>query len=264
MAPIAVSLISITLYCSATGHLAWHIHKGQAVNKVIFFALSIAAIALHSYSSATTLSTAEGFQFGFFKIGSLFGCLTALLTLAACLYRPVENLALLSFPVAAISIISSLSAVTETSPVHISNQILVHIILSIFAYSVLTVAGGQAILLAIQDYRLKRKQTEGIVKLLPPLQTMEHLLFEMLWVGVFLLSASIFSGLVFLDDLFAQHLVHKSILSISAWVVFAGLLMGRYFLGWRGTLAIRWTLVGFSLLMLAYFGSKLVLEVFLA
>ncbi|PCJ12115.1 MAG: phosphohydrolase [Gammaproteobacteria bacterium] len=264
MTSVSISLLSITLYFSATGHLAWHIHKGQAVNKSIFFILSIGAIIFHTYSSATTLSSAEGFNFGFYRIGSLFGCLTAFLTLAACLYRPVENLALLSFPVAIVSLIASLSLSTQSAPVQISNEILVHIILSIFAYSVLTVAGGQAILLAMQDYRLKRKQTSGLVKLLPPLQTMEHLLFEMLWAGVFLLSASILSGLIFLDDIFAQHLVHKSILSILAWVVFVGLLIGRYFLGWRGTLAIRWTLVGFLLLMMAYFGSKFVIEVILA
>lgn len=263
MALIFSSVLAITLYSSATGHLVWRIYKGLTVNKPVFFAIGIIAVAFHTYSSITTLNTTQGFQFGIFKIASLFGCLTALLTLAACLYRPVENLALLSFPVAALGIASSLSPLTDISPIQVTDQILVHIILSIFAYSVLTVAGGQAILLAIQDYQLKRKKTEGIVKLLPPLQTMENLLFEILWAGVLLLSASIISGFVFLDDIFAQHLMHKSILSLSAWVVFTGLLIGRHFLGWRGTLAIRWTLVGFSLLMLAYFGSKVVLELIL-
>ena len=89
---------------------------------------------------------------------------------------------------------------------------------------------------------------------------MESLLFGFLWAGWILLSLSLLSGALFLDDLLAQHLAHKTILSSFAWVVFAVLLWGRHQLGWRGHKAIRWTLAGFCLLMLAYFGSKLVRE----
>lgn len=103
----------------------------------------------------------------------------------------------------------------------------------------------------------------GFIQLLPPLQTMETLLFEMIWAGLILLSISIVSGLIFLDNIFAQHLVHKSVLSISAWLTFAVLLWGRHQSGWRGITAIRGTLIGFALLLLAYFGSKLVLEIIL-
>ena len=86
------------------------------------------------------------------------------------------------------------------------------------------------------------------------------MLFGFLLAGWLLLSASLVSGWLFLDDLFAQHLVHKTLLSASAWVIFGLLLLGRHQLGWRGYKAIRWTLAGFCLLMLAYFGSKLVRE----
>lgn len=75
-----------------------------------------------------------------------------------------------------------------------------------------------------------------------------------------LLSLSLLSGWIFLEDLFAQHLVHKTLLSLVAWVVFGILLWGRHVRGWRGSKAIRWTLAGFLLLMLAFFGSKLVRE----
>ena len=85
----------------------------------------------------------------------------------------------------------------------------------------------------------------------------------MIWAGLTLLSISIASGFIFLDNLFAQHLAHKTILSLAAWTTFAVLLWGRHQLGWRGKTAIRGTLTGFSLLVLAYFGSKLVLEVIL-
>src|SRR5690625_2145637 len=103
----------------------------------------------------------------------------------------------------------------------------------------------------------------GNVSLLLPFQTMETLLLDMLWAGVLLLTLFILSGFVFLDDMFAQHVAHKTVFSLAAWVIYVVLLWGRHRVGWRGYTAIRWTLAGFVLLMLAYFGSKLVLELIL-
>ena len=81
--------------------------------------------------------------------------------------------------------------------------------------------------------------------------------------GFALLSAGLLTGIFFLEDIFAQHLVHKTVLSIVAWLVFGILLWGRWRFGWRGRTAIRWTLSGFVVLLLAYFGSKFVLELIL-
>jgi ABC-type uncharacterized transport system permease subunit len=139
----------------------------------------------------------------------------------------------------------------------------IHVLVSLFAYSLLTLASVQAILLAIQDHHLHGRHPGGFVRALPPLQTMEILLFELIGVGFFLLSLALVSGFAFLEDMFAQHLVHKTLLSVVSWLVFAGLLWGRFRFGWRGRTAIRGTLTGFVFLMLAYFGSKLVLELIL-
>jgi len=92
---------------------------------------------------------------------------------------------------------------------------------------------------------------------------MEHFLFQLIAAGFALLTLALFTGLIFVQNLFAQHLVHKTVLSLLAWLVFAVLLWGRWRFGWRGRTAIRWTLGGFASLMLAYFGSKLVLELIL-
>jgi ABC-type uncharacterized transport system permease subunit len=121
----------------------------------------------------------------------------------------------------------------------------------------------QAILLAIQDRHLHRRQPVRFVRALPPLQTMESLLFEMIALGFVLLSVALGTGFVFLEDMFAQHLAHKTILSVAAWTVFGILLWGRFRFGWRGRTALRWTLAGFVVLMIAYFGSKFVLELIL-
>lgn len=99
--------------------------------------------------------------------------------------------------------------------------------------------------------------------LLPPLQTMEALLFELVWAGMLFLTLSIITGFIFIDDFFAQKLSHKTVFSLLSWGIYATLLTGRHFIGWRGNTAIRWVLGGFTALMLAYFGSKLVLEVIL-
>jgi ABC-type uncharacterized transport system permease subunit len=92
---------------------------------------------------------------------------------------------------------------------------------------------------------------------------MESLLFEMIALGFALLTLALGTGFMFLEDMFAQHLAHKTLLSVLAWSVFGVLLWGRFRFGWRGRTALRWTLVGFVVLMLAYFGSKFVLELIL-
>ena len=110
---------------------------------------------------------------------------------------------------------------------------------------------------------LRNKRPGGFIRALPPLQTMETLLFQMIGLGLALLTASLLTGTLYIEDMFAQHLVHKTILSMVAWVVFATLLWGRWRFGWRGRTAIRWTLSGFVVLLLAYIGSKLVIEIIL-
>ena len=138
-----------------------------------------------------------------------------------------------------------------------------HIGSSMLAYAVLTLAAIQSAVIAAQDHQLRHRHTRGIIQVLPPLQLMETILFELLWVGVIMLTIAIGSGAVFIDDIFAQHLVHKTVLTIFAWALFSVLLWGHYQLGWRSQTAVRLTLAGFALLMLAFFGSKLVLELVL-
>jgi ABC-type uncharacterized transport system permease subunit len=138
-----------------------------------------------------------------------------------------------------------------------------HIIMSVLAYSLLSIAAVQSILLAVQDKHLRNKHPGGFIRALPPMQTMETLLFQLIGLGLAILTLSLISGMIYLEDMFAQHLVHKTILSMVAWVVFAVLLWGRWKFGWRGRIAIRWTLSGFFVLLLAYVGSKWVVEIML-
>jgi len=211
------------------------------------------------------LFTPGGINLGFFNAASLIGLLTAVLLLIAAFGRPLANLGVALLPFAAFTLGMMLAFPAQERTTEAANWRLdLHILMSIMAYSLFAIAAVQAILLAIQDHQLRNRRPGGIIRALPPLQTMEDLLMQLILAGFILLTLALLSGFFFLEDIFAQHLVHKTVLSIAAWLVFATLLWGRWKFGWRGRTAIRWTLGGYIALMLAYFGSKLVLELLLA
>ncbi|QSA95863.1 inner membrane protein YpjD [Methylococcus sp. EFPC2] len=224
-------------------------------------ALGWVAAGLHLSSLLGMCDRAGAVNFSFMSASSLAALGIVLLFLLTALVRPVDKLGVIIFPLA--SAIALLKIVlpeeAHTLKVH-AWQMNVHILASMLAYSFLNIAALQALLVAFQDWNLHRHHATGFVKSLPPLQTMEKLLFQLIGAGFLLLSLSLLSGFVFLEDLFAQHLVHKTVLSITAWLIFAVVLWGRFQRGWRGQTAIRWTLGGFAALMLAYFGTKMVLE----
>jgi len=137
------------------------------------------------------------------------------------------------------------------------------VLFALLGFSVLCVAALLAILLALQERALRMRRFDGIVRALPPLTLTEALMFQLIAAGFALLTLALLSGILFVDNLFAQHLIHKTALSIAAWLVFGVLLFGRWRYGWRGRRAVQLTLAGMGLLLLAYFGSRFVLELVL-
>jgi ABC-type uncharacterized transport system permease subunit len=137
------------------------------------------------------------------------------------------------------------------------------------AYGLLSLAALHAILMHWQDRYLHQSRQSGLlagwVNRLPPLMTMEKILFRILTVGFALLTLTVFSGLFFSQTLFGKALFfdHKTIFGILSWLMFAGLLMARQLSGLRGLTAIRWVLGSFAMLLLAYVGSRFVIEVLL-
>ncbi len=233
----------------------------KPIHRTGLFSLVGAALLFHGGGIYGLSAAYPGVQLGFFSVSSLIFWVINLIVLFSSLKKALHNLFILLSPLSVLAVAASIFG--RDANIQISYQLASHVILSILAYSLLTIATLQALLLAYQNHQLKNKHTIGKVRLLPPLQTMESLLFELLWAGEILLTLSILSGIWFLEDIFAQHLAHKTVFSIAAWIIYALLLWGRHQLGWRGYTAIRWTLGGFALLMLAYFGSKLVLELIL-
>jgi ABC-type uncharacterized transport system permease subunit len=225
--------------------------------------IAFVALSLHAFISYSSIVDPSGLNVSFVNSFSLVAWLVVLLYLIAELRKPVELLGIFVFPIACIAVFLQLIWHDGITLVDRSFELQEHILLSLLAYGLLAIAAGQAILLLIQTHYLKNKQPGGFIRSLPPLQSMETLLFQMIQVGFILLTLALLSGFIFLDNIFAQHLVHKTLLSIIAWLLFAILLWGRWHFGWRGKKAIHFTLGGFIFLMLSYFGSKIVLEIIL-
>ena len=257
------------LYLSAAG-LLWHgLGSGRPLRggaRTGVFALMVGAVILHAALLYGDLFQ-TGLNLGFSTAASLVAWAVVLLFLLAALFQPIESLGPLILPIAAAMLLlewlwpTRHLALPGASPVQAA-----HIVVSLLAYSLLSIAVVQGVVLGLQERALHRRQVGGFLRSLPPLETMEHLLFRMIAVGFVLLTLTLLSGVFFSEELFGRPLrfTHHIVLSIIAWAVFAVLLAGRRLYGWRGRTAVRLTLVGFSLLVLGYFGSKFVVEVLLA
>lgn len=258
-----VGILSIVCYLAASVQITRELLASGERHRAAV-TLAWLGLALHAGYVAIVLLQYPALNFSFFNAAALVSLFIILLLLMTAIDKPVEKLGVVAFPVAAIAI--GLDLIFPEGKHLLSNpswQMSAHVLTSIIAFSLLNIAAVQALLLAAQDQQLRSHNPKRIMLALPPLQAMETLLFQMIGAGLFFLTVSLLSGFLFVEDLFAQHLAHKTVLSIIAWLIFSSLLLGRLRYGWRGATTIRWTLAGFLLLLLAYFGSKLVLELIL-
>jgi ABC-type uncharacterized transport system permease subunit len=263
--PIAfIAVVAALLYLAAAGLQLTHMAQRRTSLGKPVLVLALMALVGHAIVTWDALATADGVSFGFYRALALSFLAVNIACVVALLKRPLQNTLIGLFPLSALAIvIATLGPDTGEHRRQLSPGMLLHIGSSIMAYSILTLAAAQAALVALQDRQLRNRNMHGIARSLPPLQLMETMLFELIWVGVGALTVSLASGLIFMDNMFAQHLAHKTILSMLAWGLFSVLLWGRYRSGWRAQTAVRFTLAGFVLLILAFFGSKLVLELLL-
>ncbi len=237
--------------------------RGVSEARSVIFLGSIALVC-HALVVWQTIYIEGQLNLGFYKTWALLFFIINLSGILLSRYRPIKNLLIILFPLSGVAVlVSSFGPNTLVTDGEYGPGLAIHIGSSILAYSLLTLAAAQAAILAFQDHQLRHRATGGFLQVMPPLQLMESTLFELIWVGLIMLTLAIASGIIFMQDIFAQHLVHKTVLSIFAWLLFFILLIGRHQLGWRSLTAVRFTLSGFGLLLLAFFGSKLVLELIL-
>jgi len=259
MFPTIASALATLCYCLS----AFLIYKqlGTAQHqRWVALAPAVAGMLLQAAALNVLIIQPQGLNLGFFVAFSLIAWLISIQVLLSCIYRRIESLGIIVFPISGFANILASLHFSDHLITTSDNTIQGHIMISVIAYSLITLGAFQAGLLAYQDRSIRHHHPGGFIRFLPPLHDMETLLFQFLGFGFLCLSASLLSGFFYLEDIFAQHLVHKTVLSIIGWVILGVLLFGRIRFGWRGKTAIRWTLSAFAFLMLAFFGSKLVLE----
>lgn len=261
---ILISSITIIIYLWASFMQNLGLHDRLKQAKIWLFTLGLVAICLHALLLHQWIDINSGQNLNFFNMLSLSAWLISLLVLVVVMVKPVEILALFIFPVAALSIVLVLLFPNQ----YIINtaahpDTLFHILLSVLTFCILCVAGLMAILLTLQVHLLRYKKASLLIQKMPPLETMETLLFQIIALGFILLSVVLVTSFYFYYDIILQQfaVLQKTICSVIAWVIFAVLLLGRHQRGWRGNKAIYSTLCGVLLLVFAYFGSGIMLEV---
>jgi len=201
----------------------------------------------------------DGIFFGLVTSTNFISWVVATLLFLTSLTKPVHVIGILVYPLTAVSVILLL-LFPDTNSKLVSISIASHVFLSVGAYALLSIAVAQSILLKIQERLLHEHNINTFIDKLPPLQTMEDFFFQTLKMGCILLTLSLASGFIFVDEFFEQNLSYKTFLSVIAWVVFVGIAIGHKMFGWRGRNTILATQIAFSVMVLAYFGTKLVLE----
>jgi ABC-type uncharacterized transport system permease subunit len=227
---------------------------------------ALVPLALHTWLLARTLFAPDGLYLGVGSAVSAILWLTVLIYWAGNFFYRLAGLQALVLPLAAVAVL--LPAVFP-APRPLPNTELalfkIHLLIALLAYSLFTIASLHVALMALLERRLHEATLPAALRGLPPLLTMEQWLFRLIWAGFILLTATLASGIVFSEELFgrAARFNHKTVFGVLSWVIFGLLLAGRHAYGWRGRVAVRWTLAGFLMLVLAYIGSKFVLEVVL-
>ena len=208
----------------------------------------------------------SGFNLGFFNALSLIFWLTVLVYWLANLKHQLQSLQAFVLPPAALfALLPALTVTNHFIPESIQPIFMAHIGIALIAYSLFTFAALHALLMTIAERSLHNKPTLLKLPSFPPLMVMEGLLFRVITLGFVLLTITLISGMFFSEQLYGKPLefTHKIVFSIASWIIYGWLLFGRYQYGWRGKKAINITLIGFVLLLLAYVGSKFILQVLL-
>jgi ABC-type uncharacterized transport system permease subunit len=228
--------------------------------------LVLVPISLHALLLYQSVFADTGMHLGIGNAISAIVWLTVVVYWIGNIIYKIEGLQAMVMPVAAVCV---LLPVLFPAPRALPNTEFLafkaHLVIALLAYSFFTIASLHVLLMALLERRLHGGALPFGLQTLPPLLTMEALLFKIIGAGFVLLTLTLLSGIVFSEELFgkAMRLNHKTVFGILSWIIFAALLAGRWRYGWRGRIAVRWTLTGFLMLVLAYVGSKFVLEVIL-
>lgn len=224
--------------------------------KQIQASLAWLGCSLHIVNACLALGNIDYFSLNAAHAVNFSTAILVLGFLISSLRNDILILGLVLYPFAAISnLIAIISPIPPGEPISIA--IMIHILLSVVAYSIIALGALEAVLIQILRYRLKNRKVNAIDSMMPPLQTLEKILFQTIGSGTLVLSTAILTGAYFVDHFFSPELIPKTTLTLMAWGLFSTLLIGRHWLNWGGQLAVRITLAGYGLLFLSFIGIKL-------
>jgi ABC-type uncharacterized transport system permease subunit len=237
--------------------------------------LMLVGLALHAGALYGAIVGDAGWHFGFAPILSATAWIGVAVLWIEGLSVRVEALSSVVLPGAAVTVLLPLLFPGLDLSAQAGRPLfLPHLLIGTLAYGVLSMAALHALLMTAAERSLHGAGSGGggsmspfsrFLEDLPPLLVLERILFRFIWLGFVLLTLTAFSGVLFSEEIFGQPMRfdHKTVFTLIAWAVFGVLLVGRRLWGWRGRTALRLTFGGFALLLLAYVGSRLVLEVIL-
>jgi len=261
-----LSLGAAILYLSAGAFLIKHLWGRPLGRLQPVFAAILAAVAAHAaLLYANVFAESAAINVGFTNAASLSAWIITVIFVATALVKPAYELGAVILPIAGITVLAAWMWPPDSPDTVRSTWLTIHLLISLVAYGFLALAVVQSVVMALQDHRLRVHSEASVLRKLPPLETMEQLLFQFVGIGFVLLSLGLVSGFWFSAERLGEAFVlnHHTVLAIAAWLIFGSLLLGHLRFGWRGRTATRWTIGGFVTLALAYFGWKFVLEILL-
>ncbi|WED21397.1 inner membrane protein YpjD [Vibrio sp. JC009] len=262
-----LAVLASILYLFAIATIVPGLVHQTGIRAKIVFISALGALVFHGWLLHDLIHTdgITGQNLSILNVASVISFIVSLVMSLAMLRTRLWFLLPVVYSFSAINLLAS-TFLPGTMVMHFENQpgLLVHITLALFSYATLTIAALYALQLAWLDYKLKAKKAMVMNPNLPPLMKIERQLFNIILIGTGLLTLTLLSGFVFLEDMFAQGKAHKAILSMIAWVVYSILIWGHYQQGWRGRKVTWYSVIGACLLTLAYFGSRFVKEVILS
>jgi ABC-type uncharacterized transport system permease subunit len=225
------------------------------------------ALVLHAMLLYRRVVVPEGLDLGVANAISMLVWLTVVIYwLGGLAFHGLTGILGLMSPIALVAVLLQLAVSSRHVVTYGGDPLFtLHFAIAMLAYSLFIVATIHAVVMLAEEKWLHRGIMPPFLRSLPPLLEMEALLFRILLAAFVLLTLTVVSGVFFSEQLFHKPftLTHKVVFAIVSWFIFGGLLAGHYFRGWRGRKAVYWTLAGFTALLIAYVGSKVVLELVL-
>lgn len=262
MLVLTLEVISAVLYIGIFAYVWKRLSVGAKIHNATSIFL-VVALLTHGYLCYQLIDGGEGQNLSLFNIFSMTTWMAMCLVSWNLYKHKAQSLLLVSLPIAAISIVeAAIFSGSHIISVNGKPLNLLHIFSGVAAMSILLLSALQSVLVLYLDRGLKHHPA-NIYQWLGPLQGMERYLIQLLTFGFVLMSISLFLVVWLPDELKSAQALHKVVLTGASWIVLAILMFGRYIKGWRGVFAARWSLVSVSLLLIGYFGSKLVMEFFL-